>query len=135
VPLSFAATASAGFIPGSINLGFTPPGPPPWVGSHGPPPFVFNIDPGNPALATMQITEDDFHGLDPLSLRISGMANSDPIIEIIKSVTNTSGSTWLGYTIGLGPLTNSFVTCSAPRKPPRSTPTWRRSTRHGRNCL
>jgi PEP-CTERM motif-containing protein len=111
--LSAAATASAGFIPGSINLGFTPPGPPPWVGSHAPPPFVFNITPGNSSLATMQISEDDFKGLDPLSLRISGMTNSDPIIEIIKSVTNTSGSTWLGYKIGLSPNTNSFVSGSA----------------------
>jgi hypothetical protein len=109
----FASTASAGFIPGAINLGFTPPGPPPWAGSHGPPPFVYNIDPGNSALATMHITEDDFKGLDPLSLRISGRTDSDPVIEIMKSVTNTTGSTWIGYKIGLAPSTNSFVSGSA----------------------
>jgi hypothetical protein len=109
---SFAASASAGFIPGSINLGFSPPGPPPWVGQHGPPPFVFNLDPGNPALAKMQIGED-FAGLDPLDLRISGATTSDPIIEIIKSVTNSSGSTWTGYRIGVTGGSNTFVAGSA----------------------
>jgi hypothetical protein len=61
----------------------------------------------------MQITEDDFKGLDPLNLRISGRTDSDPTIEIMKAVTNTSGSTWVGYTIGLAPASNSFVSGSA----------------------
>jgi hypothetical protein len=61
----------------------------------------------------MHITEDDFKGLDPLTVRISGRSDGDPVIEIMKAVTNTSGSTWVGYDIGLGPVSNSFVSGSA----------------------
>jgi hypothetical protein len=97
---SFAATANAGFIPGSVKLGFSPPGPPPWAGQGGPPPFVFDIVNPHSALARMEITEN-IEGTDPLNLDISGVANSDPIFDITKNVTNNSGSAWVGYQIGL----------------------------------
>jgi hypothetical protein len=109
---SFAATASAGFIPGSVKVGFSPPGPPPWAGDHGPPPFVFDIVPDNSALARMHITED-IGGPDPLNLAISGVSSSDPDIEITKTVTNNSGSAWVGYNIGVGPNTTTFVASSS----------------------
>jgi hypothetical protein len=107
-----ATSASAGFVPGSIDLGFTPPGPPPWAGTGGPPPFVFEIVPENPAFATMDISED-FGGLDPLSLRISGVTTGDPTIEITKDVTNNSGLTWVGYEIGVNGGSNTFIAGTA----------------------
>jgi hypothetical protein len=73
---------------------------------------VFDIVPGNSALAKMTIDED-FLGLDPLSLSVSGVTTGDPIIEIIKTVTNSSGSPWNGYQIGLAGGSNSFVAGSA----------------------
>jgi hypothetical protein len=107
-----AVSASAGFVPGSIDLGFTPPGPPPWAGTGGPPPFVFEIAPDNRAFATMDISED-FLGLDPLSLRISGETDDDPIIEITKDVSNDSGFTWVGYEIGVNGGSNTFIAGTA----------------------
>lgn len=107
------ATATAGFIPSSINLGFTPgEGPPPWAGEQGPPPFVFELAPNNPQFATMDI-EEDFLGLDPLAISVSGVTNDDPILEITKNVTNNTGATWFGYEIGLNGGSNSFVAGSA----------------------
>lgn len=106
--LPFATIADAGFIPNSVDVGFSPPGPPPWAGSGGPPPFVFEIVPDNSALATLEITED-IGGLDPLNLVISGVTDNDPTLEITKNVKNDSGVTWIGYEIGLGGGSNSFV--------------------------
>ena len=60
----------------------------------------------------MQISED-FAGLDPLDLRVAGTSTSDPTIEITKSVTNSSGSTWVGYQIGVSGGSNTFVSGSA----------------------
>jgi hypothetical protein len=105
--LCCAMPAFAGFVPGSVDVGFTPPGPPPWAGSGGPPPFVFEIVPDNSALANMTITED-MGGLD-LELRISGVTTNDPIIAITKDVTNNSGFTWLGYEIAVNGGSNTFV--------------------------
>ena len=100
--------AIAGFVPGSVNIGFTPPGPPPWAGTGGPPPFVFEIVPGNSSLATMEITET-LGGLEPLSLNISGLTTDDPTIEITKEITNDTGLAWIGYEIGLNGGSNTFV--------------------------
>jgi hypothetical protein len=73
---------------------------------------VVEIVPENPAFATMDISED-FRGLDPLSLRISGATTDDPIIEITKDVTNNSGLTWVGYEIGVNGGSNTFIAGTA----------------------
>lgn len=104
--------ASAGFIHGSVHVGFSHPGPPPWAGAGGPPPFVFEIVDEHSNLAKLSISEE-IGGLEPLNLDISGATNSDPIIEIIKTVTNNSGSVWNGYNIGVDGGSNSFVAGSA----------------------
>ncbi len=45
----------------------------------------------------------DEHGGE-FNLNLSGEADSDPIVSFEKTVTNTTSTSWIGYSIGLNPL-------------------------------
>lgn len=106
VLLLFAPLANAGFV--SVNVGLAdPPGP-------GPPPFVFDLIPdeaGNALLRLEELFSEDEDGT--LDLVVSGITDSDPVLTISKDVTNNTGSTWVGYDIGIDGGSNTFVAGSA----------------------
>lgn len=103
--ISFLAPAvHAGFV--SVNA--APVGDPP---GHGPPGFVWDLLPDNSGNAQAVLTElftDDLGGEYDVS--ISGITNSDPVLEITKDITNNSSFAWIGYNIDLDPLdTDTFT--------------------------
>ncbi len=60
----------------------------------------------------MQVDEE-FQDFDPLAIVVFGETDSDPVIQFTKSVLNNTGTTWLGFEIGLNGGGNTFVANSA----------------------
>lgn len=81
------------------------------VSGHGPPDFAWDLMPDDSGNAKAVLTElfgDEMGG--EYGVLVSGVTDSDPILDITKDVKNTSSSAWIGYSIILDPLdTDTFV--------------------------
>ena len=93
--------AFGGFIEQTIRVDLPEPAsghtPPPWAG---PPDFVFNLIPEQAVNGLLRLNEL-FGGPERLAHVISGVTNTDPIMNIDKTINNDSGFTWQSFLLTL----------------------------------